>query len=239
MATNREDLKAYFNTGDRPTEVQFAELIDNSVNNIDDKANLTEAAAGNDDVKYITPKTAKKVVETFASSSIPTATISTQGKIEIATLAEVQAGTDTARAVTPEGSKKSVETFAPVKSVNGQTGIVNLNIPTITDSSWQTPTLLNSVTNFGSTYQTVRYRKIQSIVYIEGVVKGGTTQTNGLTYSLFVLPSGFRPLKRHTFIIHTGSGLAGRLDIDPNGNVYAVIYNNANASLSGISFFID
>lgn len=126
MATNRENLKEYFKAGDRPTEGQFGELIDNTVNKIDDKANLTDASLGTDDVKYITSKTAKKAVETFASNSIPSASTTTQGKVEIATLSEVQSGTDSERAVTPAGAKRSVETFAPVKSVNGQTGVVNL-----------------------------------------------------------------------------------------------------------------
>ncbi len=133
MATNREDLKGYFNAGDRPTENQFAELIDKVVNNVDDKANLTEAAAGNDDVKYITPKTAKKVVETFATSSIPTATTSTQGKVVLATVSEAQSGTETTKAITPQGAKKAAETFAPVKSVNGLVGDVVLNFNETTD----------------------------------------------------------------------------------------------------------
>ena len=133
MATNREDLKGYFNAGDRPTENQFGELIDNTVNKIDDKANLTEASVGTDDIKYITAKTAKKSVETFAANSIPSATISTQGKVELATLTEVQTGTDTTRVVTPQGAKKAVETFAPVKSVNGLVGDVVLNFNGTTD----------------------------------------------------------------------------------------------------------
>ncbi len=122
MATNRENLKEYFKAGDRPTESEFAELIDNSVNVTDDKANQAEAAAGNNDSKYMTPSKVKNSID----ANVPTANTTTQGKIEIATLTEVQLGTDSERAVTPAGAKRSVETFSPVKSVNGQTGNVNL-----------------------------------------------------------------------------------------------------------------
>lgn len=121
---NRNTLKQYFETGKKPTEQEYANLVDSTVNNQEDKANLSEAQAGTNDEKYITPKTAKKSVEVFASGAIPSATISTQGKVELATLTEVQTGTDTNRAVTPEGAKRAAEVHAPVKTINGQTGDV-------------------------------------------------------------------------------------------------------------------
>lgn len=122
MASNRDNLKEYFKAGDRPTEAQFEELINNSVNVTDDKANQAEATAGSSDSKYMTPLKVKNSID----ANVPTANTTTQGKVEIASLTEVQAGTDATRVVTPQGAKKAVETFAPVKSVNGQTGDINL-----------------------------------------------------------------------------------------------------------------
>lgn len=118
MATNRENLKGYFNAGDKPTENQFAELIDNTVNKIDDKANLTEAADSNNNEKYITPKTAKKAIETH----LPDATFSTAGIVKRASILDAEQGIDINAYVTPIGAKKAAETFAPVKSVNGLQG---------------------------------------------------------------------------------------------------------------------
>ncbi len=67
MATqNRNTLKEYFNAGDRPTEIQFVDLIDSSTHKTEDKASLTEAQAGTDNNKFITAQGAKKAAETFA-----------------------------------------------------------------------------------------------------------------------------------------------------------------------------
>lgn len=120
---NRTELKSYFETGDRPTQDQFNDLIDSGVNKSEDKATLTEALSTND-TKYITPKTANHIVD----NGVPTATIATKGKVELATLTEVTAGSDTSRAVTPEGAKRAAEIHAPVTSINGQTGAITLDI---------------------------------------------------------------------------------------------------------------
>ena len=232
MSNSRNTLKSYFQTGDRPTEQQFAELIDKAVNVEDDKASVAEANAGNNDIKYMT---AAKV-KTSIDNNVPLATTTVQGKIEIATLTEVETGTDSTRAVTPAGAKRSVETFAPVKSVNGQTGIVNLVIPTQQDSGWQTPTLLNGFTNFNvasGTYQIARYRKINNVVYIEGFIKGGTNNQ-----TIFTLPVGFRPSKRLVFSVLINNNTIGRIDIEANGNVIGVLTNTTWSSLSGISFLV-
>lgn len=120
---NRTELKSYFETGDRPTQDEFIDLIDSKVNRGQDKATLAEALTTND-TKYITPKTANHIVD----SAVPNATISTSGKVELATLAEVTTGTDTSRAVTPQGAKRAAEIHAPVTSVNGQTGAITLAV---------------------------------------------------------------------------------------------------------------
>jgi hypothetical protein len=57
----RTDLKAYFNTGDRPTEGEFADFIDSVVNIKNDKPSDLEIDAGTTDDKFVTVLSAKKV----------------------------------------------------------------------------------------------------------------------------------------------------------------------------------
>lgn len=52
MATQgRTILKGYFNTGDKPTEAEFVNLIDSGVNWVDDLPTQAEATAGSLDTK--------------------------------------------------------------------------------------------------------------------------------------------------------------------------------------------
>ena len=118
----------------------------------------------------------------------------------------------------------------------------------LTDSNWKTSiSFLNGVTNYDAN-STIRYRKKNGVVYLEGAIKLGTTQTNGLTYKLFQLPVGFRPSRKCSYtIIRAGnttgttptSTVVGRVDIDTSGFVYGVNYSNIWSSLSGISFVVD
>jgi hypothetical protein len=111
---DRTILKTYFNTGDRPSEGEFADLIDSSLNAIDDKATQADIDAGTNDERYITPLGASRSISTFVKD----ATTTTKGIAEIATLDEVATGTDSVRFVTPEGAKRAVETHALIKKVN-------------------------------------------------------------------------------------------------------------------------
>ncbi|MBC8756566.1 hypothetical protein H2O64_17980 [Kordia sp. YSTF-M3] len=226
---NRTELKAYFETGDRPTQGHFIDLIDSAVNKSQDKANLTEALSTND-TKYITPKTANHIVD----NAVPNATISTKGKVELATLTEVTAGTDSTRAVTPEGAKRAAEVHAPVTSVNGQTGSIVIG----NDSGWTVPLLQNGFLNYNASwYEAVRYRKKDGVVYMEGLVKAGATNV-----VLFQLPSGFRPSKRMMLsnISYDATVYSpARIDITSGGNVYIVTDPGEFTSLSGLSFLVD
>ncbi|UOX32319.1 hypothetical protein LXD69_09665 [Flavobacterium sediminilitoris] len=67
MATkNRGELKSYFETGKRPIQQEFEDLIDSKLNIEEDKASEADAQNAQIDNKFLTPKTAKKSVETFA-----------------------------------------------------------------------------------------------------------------------------------------------------------------------------
>lgn len=68
MATkNRGILKSYFETGKRPIQVEFEDLIDSQLNIEEDKASEADAQNDQIDNKYLTPKTVKKSIETFAT----------------------------------------------------------------------------------------------------------------------------------------------------------------------------
>lgn len=71
MATNRDALKTYFEPGDRPTANQFEQLIDNTLNVNDDKANDTEAVDASNDIKYITPKKTRTIVDPLLATKEP------------------------------------------------------------------------------------------------------------------------------------------------------------------------
>ncbi|WP_075343790.1 hypothetical protein [Tenacibaculum agarivorans] len=84
---NRNTLKEYFKAGEKPTAQEYGDLIDSFVSRTDDdfvetlpplpdatttkkgiveQATLTEVQTGTDDTRFVTPKGAKRAVETFA-----------------------------------------------------------------------------------------------------------------------------------------------------------------------------
>ena len=68
MATkNRGILKSYFETGKRPIQEEFENLIDSQLHIEEDKASEADAQNDQIDNKYLTPKTVKKSIETFAT----------------------------------------------------------------------------------------------------------------------------------------------------------------------------
>jgi hypothetical protein len=155
--------------------------------------------------------------------------------VQQATAAEVQAGTNNQRYVTPDGAKMAVQTFSPVKSVNGQTGIVTITVPPpVQDSGWINLGLINSFANFGSPYEVARYRKKGGVVYLEGVVKFGGSNT-----VIAQLPAGFRPSNMLSFTVSTNSATVGRINIAASGDILAASINTAFTSLSGIVFVVE
>jgi hypothetical protein len=58
----------------------------------------------------------------------------------------------------------------------------------LASTAWTAVTFTNSWVNFGSTQQTVQYRKVGDMVQIRGMMKSGT-----IAAGAFTLPSGFRP----------------------------------------------
>jgi len=84
------------------------------------------------------------------------------------------------------------------------------------DTVWLYPTLQNGWVNFNTEYGSMRYRRINNIVTIEGLVKGGTI---GYTSPVFTLPVGFRPASRILGATTTDPNVHARFDIKPTGEV--------------------
>ena len=86
--------------------------------------------------------------------------------------------------------------------------------------------------NFGGAEELVHfYRDPFFIVHLGGMV--GPTYAAGNV--IFVLPTGYRPIKTETFIVLTDTGV-GRVDIDASGNVTFASGGTGFVSLAGITF---
>ena len=100
------------------------------------------------------------------------------------------------------------------------------NTDTPTDSGWIQPTLNTGWSHYSSPYGPVKYRRIGSIVNIQGLADGATQGTN-----VFQLPVGYRP-ERRIIISALNNGAAVRLDITTDGNVYAHTISSSGGWLS-------
>jgi hypothetical protein len=138
--TSKAVLKTYFEQGDRPSQTDFENLIDNSLNIGDDKASASDISGGTVDDKFITPKGLFGGISVLVKDASTTV----KGIAEIATLAEVETGTDSERFVTPEGAKRAVEKHALVKKVNGTAPDTagNIQVTSITGNAGSAEKLL-------------------------------------------------------------------------------------------------
>lgn len=86
-----------------------------------------------------------------------------------------------------------------------------------------------------SVYQAAAYRRINSRVFVRGIIKSGTG-------AAFTIPAPHRPLKNEIFSCIAGAGVA-RVDVDTAGNVnvasYAASGDNSFVSLSGVFFDVE
>jgi len=120
-----------------------------------------------------------------------------------------------------------------VDNVTNTAGNTTVNSIEIEDSGWifvgdtGAPAFENSWVDYdGSTFGLPRFRKINNIVYIEGLVKNGT-----MTSSAFTLPAGYRPYNR-LIIASQANNALGRLDVFTDGSVAPWTGSNAYFSLT-------
>lgn len=88
------------------------------------------------------------------------------------------------------------------------------------DSGWQTATLTNAFELYSATANPVQYRKVGKIVYVEGAVKpAGDVSGSGDTYTIFTLPSGYRPANNKYFLCQGSTKNTWLCTVGSNGNV--------------------
>lgn len=86
------------------------------------------------------------------------------------------------------------------------------------DTGWVVPTFENAWVTYGPGHD-ARYRRMNGIVYLQGLVKSGT-----LGATVYTLPVGYRPVQTQV-VTAKASGGAYRIDAITDGRV--IIYNEA------------
>ncbi|MFJ2370883.1 hypothetical protein [Microbacterium sp. NPDC087665] len=87
----------------------------------------------------------------------------------------------------------------------------------VDDTGWRTLVLQNNWKYFGGgIYAEPRYRRLNGIVYVSGLIKDGTTSPGGVIANL---PVGFRPSKQRITTVSVSPGVGGTVDMAANGNI--------------------
>jgi hypothetical protein len=157
----RATLKAYFQAGLRPTQANFEDLIDKTVNLVDDKADATQVIDITNDTMYVTPKGAKKVVDTYAVTKVNNVS-PTNGNITLNSIT---------------GNAGTATKLATPRTINGVSfdGSANISITSISGNSG-TATKLAATKNInGVAFDGSADIFVQKIVEVTG--------SNGFSYS--------------------------------------------------------
>ncbi|KOS04791.1 hypothetical protein AM493_01075 [Flavobacterium akiainvivens] len=128
MATqNRTTLKTYFNTGDRPTQAQFVDLIDSAVTVNEDKATTLEAQTGSIDNKYMTPQKVSQAIAQLSPIKTVNSKTPSSGNVALA-IADIPS-----LQTTLNGKQATLTSGTTIKTINGATilGSGNIALPTL------------------------------------------------------------------------------------------------------------
>lgn len=121
-------------------------------------------------------------------------------------------------------------------SVGGGVFEVSDGEVTLQQEVWSVPALQNGWVNYGAGYTPSGYFvDSQGMVHLRGLVRFGTVSSVS-SGNIFTLPDGYRPGTRKLFSAVTVSGVTGRVDVLPTGEVRAVDGSNTYLSLEGITF---
>lgn len=96
------------------------------------------------------------------------------------------------------------------------------------EEDWNMPPLESGWQTYGDgvEYGTARYKKVDGVVYMKGLLRSGTIANNSTGAGrIFLLPPGYRPKQRLMFAVFSDGG-GSRLDILSNGSVLAVTGQN-------------
>jgi hypothetical protein len=110
----------------------------------------------------------------------------------------------------------------------------HVHLGALPDSGWTAPTMLNSWVNYDTaSYPACGYRKIDTRVFLRGLIKNGTS-----TLAVFTLPVGYRPL-RYLHIPAVGNDAIGTIRVSQSTGDVTATGSTAWFSLDGCSFFVD
>ena len=159
---NRADLRSYFQTGDRPTQSEFEELIESGLNILEDKAtqvDIDAAISSND--KFVTVESAKKVARKSITVNGQTPDTTTGNILLPTTEVPLTFATGLTRTVnavavnqTQNISKLSNLTtngFVKTSGSNGTLIVADITGSDITGSSLPANIVSSSLTSFGAT----------------------------------------------------------------------------------------
>lgn len=99
------------------------------------------------------------------------------------------------------------------------------------DTGWIAAPLVNSWVNYGGAYGAARYRRLNGVVYITGLVKLGSIAGAA---AIFTLPAGFRPAAQR-FVTTEAASAVCLLEITSAGIVQiSNVASNASLSLEAV-----
>jgi hypothetical protein len=98
---------------------------------------------------------------------------------------------------------------------------------------WTDISLQGTWANYGSGYNTAQFTKSASgRVFLKGLVRYGAAAVSVIGN----LPEGYRPAGRLVFQVGTSANVAGRIDVDTNGDIIFYAGSTAWVSLDTVSF---
>jgi len=165
--------------------------------------------------------TADAFVVTLPSPSVAAVVrVAARGNVTIKAMNDLEVGSDVAAVSVQGGRDDTVArdlqrwlnwSGAPVASIDPAGNLTAANFPD--DTGWINATLSSGWTPVGIPGNTMQYRRLNGIVYIQGAA--GTT---GAGATAFTLPVGFRPAAQKVLWVD-GSGVQGRIQMTAGGVV--------------------
>ncbi len=143
----------------------------------------------------------------------------------------------TALTVTLSSLLQNTSYYCRVESSNsGGNSAWSNSVSINTQPIWTSLSFQNGWTNYGNTFATGGYTLTSAgMVVLKGLVQNPATTTTS-NWIIATLPVGYRPSEQLIFQTTTNSNVASRVDVDPNGNIYAYYASNVWLSLDGINF---
>lgn len=147
----------------------------------------------------------------------------------------------TAISVTSAGSIEIQGGYSDINSSWLSLGTISyaVDVPTSfvvgDDTGWIPAPLVNGWVDYGSNWTGARYRRVNGMVYLQGVVKNGTAPG-----TIFTLPEGFRPgggSNGNIIAASSSTGSEVRIDVLAGGAIYNQSSVNGYVSLADIPPF--